>query len=326
MKYRKFSNTDWKFSEIGLGCWGLGGSWTDVTKKNALKIIEDAVNRGVNFLDTADTYGDGESEKIIGKFLQRNSNKIYLSTKIGGKLKPFLPENYNLKYLESYLDSSLKNLKTDCVDLLQLHCPPKQLIEKYEIHESMNVLIKKGKIKKYGISIFTIDEAEAAIKFDGVSSIQLVFNIFRQKPIKNILKEASRKKIAIIARGPFASGILTGSINKKTIFPPSDHRNFNLKGKYFTIAETFSGIPLTKSFLAINKLKEILPNNVSLIDLALAWILQHKEVTTVIPGATHPLQVELNYKNKKIKNIKKLNIEINKIYEKYIKIHDDRVS
>ena len=326
MKYRNFSNTGWKVSELGLGCWGLGGSWTDITKKNALLILDKSLEKGVNFFDTSDAYGHGVSEQIIGNFLKKKNRKVIVATKIGTKLKPFFLENYNQKYLEKYIDNSLKNLKVDCIDLLQLHCPPIQVLQNYELYNIMEKFKKKGKIKFFGVSVFSTKEAKEVLNFDNVSSIQVVFNIFRQKPLQDIFKKAYKKKIAVIARGPFASGLLTGSINSKTIFPSSDHRNYNRFGKYFNISETFSGIPMKNAQNALKKLKEILPDNISLIELSLNWILQHKEVTTVIPGATHPLQIDLNYTKKKIRNLKSLNIQIENIYNKYIKFHDDKVS
>tara|TARA_X000000950_G_scaffold289506_1_gene414447 strand:- start:215 stop:1195 length:981 start_codon:yes stop_codon:yes gene_type:complete len=326
MKYREFSDLGWKVSELGLGCWGIGGGWTDVSRGTANKVLKTAIDSGVNFFDTADDYGHGESEKIIGKYLNSTKSKIYVSTKIGSKLKPFFPENYNLNYLEKYLDSSLKNLQLDCIDLLQLHCPPKQIIESFELHETMKVLKKKGKILNYGISVFNLEEANAAINFNEVKSVQLVFNLFRQKPLENFLKKAYKKKVAIIARGPLVSGLLTGSITQNSIFPSSDHRNFNLKGKYFNISETFSGIPLKNSFKAINEIKKLLRNDISLIDLAFNWILNHKEITIAIPGATNEFQVLQNYKYSKINDFENLYKEINKIYLKLIKDHDQKVS
>ena len=294
MKYRSFSNLGWKISEIGLGCWGIGGSWSDVSNENAKKILKTAVDKGVNFFDTSDSYGHGRSERILGNYFKNSSVERYITTKVGTLIKPHIPENYTLSIFEKSVDRSLKNLKQDTIDLLQIHCPPKQIIQDYDFHEILNKLIKKGKIKHYGISVFSLEEAYESIKFKNVKSVQLVFNIFRKKGKKEFFKKANSKNIAIIARGSLASGILTGTINKNTKFVPSDHRNYNLKGKSFNIAETFSGIPLDASFSAIKRLKKLLPKNYSLIELALKWVLMQKEVTVVIPGAINSLQVELN--------------------------------
>lgn len=324
MRYRKFSDTGWKVSEIGLGCWALGGSWTDITEKNGFKILNQAVNEGVNFFDTSDQYGDGKSERILGKFKKSTSQKIYIATKIGTKLKPHLPELYQEKIFEKFLDDSLKRLQLDTIDLMQIHCPPLQLCSDERIYEMFDNFIKKGKIKFYGASVFTLNEAYEIIKFPNIKSIQMVFNMFRQKPSDAFFRIAKKKNISIIARGSLASGLLTGTIDEKSKFTNADHRSFNKEGKRFNIGDTFSGLDIKKTQKALFELKKILPNDHSLIDIALGWILSHKEVTVVIPGATHPSQVIMNTKTSKHHKIKNLIPKINIIYEKYIKseIHD----
>ena len=321
MKFRKFSNTGWRVSEIGLGCWGLGGNWDDVKDDQAKKVLHRSLDKGINFFDTSDVYGDGRSEKFLGNLKKSTSEKIYIATKVGQRLRPYLPEGYNLKTIETFVDRSLKNLKTDNIDLLQLHCPPSEICSKKELYEMMDSLVKKGKISYYGVSVFKISEALAALKFPNVKSVQIVFNIFRQRPAEEFLKEAKKKNVAVIARGSLASGLLTGTINKNTKFNTNDHRNYNFKGKSFDIGDTFSGVKFNKALVAVNKLKKILPKKFNLVDLSLKWILKHEEVSVVIPGATNKIQVDMNTKATDLPNISNLSSDIEHIYNKLIK-HD----
>tara|TARA_Y100000590_G_scaffold470704_1_gene668026 strand:+ start:3292 stop:4272 length:981 start_codon:yes stop_codon:yes gene_type:complete len=319
MKFRKFSNTGWRVSEIGLGCWGLGGNWDDVQDEQAKKVLNRSLDKGINFFDTSDVYGDGRSEKFLGKLKSSTSEKIYIATKVGQRLRPYLPEGYNLKTIEAFVDRSLKNLKTDNIDLLQLHCPPPEICSKKELYEMMDMLVKKGKISHYGVSVFKISEALAALKFPNVKSIQIVFNIFRQRPAENFLKEAKKKDVAVIARGSLASGLLTGTINKNTKFNTNDHRNYNFNGKSFDIGDTFSGVNFNKGLVAVNRLKKILPEKFNLVDLALKWILKHEEVSVVIPGATNKIQVDMNTRATDLPDISNLYPKIEAIYNDLIK-------
>ncbi len=318
MNFRKFSNTGWQVSEIGLGCWGIGGNWVDVRDLEAKKVLKHSIERGVNFFDTADVYGDGRSEKFIGEVIKSTSEKIYVATKIGQRIRPYIPEGYNLKNLENYINRSLINLKVEAIDLLQLHCPPPQLCSKKELYEILDIFIEKGKILNYGVSVFTLREAFEVIKFPNVKSIQLVFNIFRQKPSEKFFQEAKKKKVAIIARGPLASGLLTGTIDTNTSFNLNDHRNYNFNGKSFDIGETFSGVNFERGLIAVERLKKILPHNFSLTDLAIKWILMHKDISVVIPGATNKFQVESNTRATNLDNIDNLMPKIRSIYEDLI--------
>ena len=221
--------------------------------------------------------------------------------------------------MEEFIDRSLKNLGIDCIDLVQLHCPPSELIKKKVTFEIMDTFIKKGKIANYGVSVHTVEDALEAIKYPNVKSIQIVFNIFRQKPAEIFLNQAKKKNIAVIARGPLASGLLTGEIDKNTKFPENDHRNYNIKGEAFDIGDTFSGVDLEKGFEAIKMLKDILPENFSLADLALKWILMHEAVTVAIPGATNKIHVERNSSASDLKDISSILPKINSIYEELIK-------
>jgi aryl-alcohol dehydrogenase-like predicted oxidoreductase len=319
MKYRNFSNLNWNVSEIGLGCWGIGGNWDDVKDNEAMKVLKRALEKGINFFDTSDVYGDGRSEKFLGKLIKSTSERIYVATKTGQRLRPYIPEGYNFKTIEKFIDRSLINLGVGCIDLLQLHCPPPEICSKKELYEMMDEFVKKGKISYYGVSVFTISEALSAIKFSNVKSIQIVFNIFRQRPSEEFFKEAKKKNVAIIARGSLASGLLTGTIDRNTKFNTNDHRNYNSNGKSFDIGDTFSGVNFEKGLEAIEQLKKILPDNFTLTDLALKWILMHKEVSVVIPGATNEFQVEANTRATDLNEISSLVPKINSIYEELIK-------
>ena len=319
MKYRKFSNLNWNVSEIGLGCWGIGGNWDDVKDDEAMSVLKRSLEKGVNFFDTSDVYGDGRSEKFIGKFIKSTSEKIYVATKTGQRIRPYIPEGYNIKNLEKFIDRSLINLDVECIDLLQLHCPPKEICSKKELYEIMDEFVKKGKILHYGVSVFNLSEAIAAIKFPNVKSIQIVFNIFRQKPMEDFFKEAKKRNVAIIARGSLASGLLTGTIDHNTKFNTNDHRNYNFDGKSFDIGDTFSGVNFKKGLEAVEQLKKILPENFTLTDLALKWILTHEAVSVVIPGATNKVQVEANTRASDLNEISSLIPKIKSIYEELIK-------
>ena len=320
MNYRSFSDLGWKVSEIGLGCWQIGWCWGDVSDKDARNVLKEALDKGVNFFDTSDTYGDGRSEKFLSEIIKSNSGKIYVTTKLGRRIRGTnYPKGYKHNPMEEFIDRSLKNLRIECIDLVQLHCPPLEIIKKKETFEMMDKFIKKGKIAHYGVSVHTIEDAMEAIKFPNVKSIQLVFNIFRQKPAEKFFKLAKEKKIAIIARGPLASGLLTGEINRDTTFADNDHRKYNIKGEAFDIGDTFSGVKLEKGFVAVERLKDILPENFSLSDLALKWILMHDAITVVIPGATNKTHVSKNTRSSKLKDISSIIPKIKSIYDELIK-------
>ena len=320
MKYRKFSDLGWNVSEIGLGCWQIGWCWGDVSDFDARNVLKEALNKGINFFDTSDTYGDGRSEKFLSEIIKSNSEKIYVTTKLGRRIRGTnYPRGYKHEPMEEFIDRSLTNLGIECIDLVQLHCPPIETLRKKETFDLMDSLIKKGKIANYGVSVHTIDDALEAIKFPNVKSIQIVFNIFRQKPAEKFFKLAKKKNIAIIARGPLASGLLTGEINSSTKFPDNDHRNYNINGEAFDIGDTFSGVNLSKGLKAVEKLKDLLPGNFSLSDVALKWILMHDAVTVVIPGATNKNHVGKNSRASELADISSIVHEINSIYEDFIK-------
>ena len=320
MKYRKFSDLGWNVSEIGLGCWQIGWCWGDVSDQDARDILKNSLDNGINFFDTSDTYGDGRSEKFLSEIIKDTSEKIYVTTKLGRRIRGTnYPKGYKHHPMEEFIDRSLKNLGIECIDLVQLHCPPLEILKKKETFESMDLFVKKGKILHYGVSVHTIEDALEAIKNPNVKSIQLVFNIFRQKPLDNFFDQAKKKNIAVIARGPLASGLLTGEITKYTKFPNNDHRNYNINGEAFDIGDTFSGVNLDKGLKAIDLLKDILPKNFSLADLALKWILSYDAVTVVIPGATNKKHVKKNCRASDLDEISEIIPKIKEVYEKLIK-------
>jgi aryl-alcohol dehydrogenase-like predicted oxidoreductase len=320
MKFRNFSNVGWQVSEIGLGCWAIGSEWGEVTPEDARDVLKTSLDKGINFFDTADVYGDGRSEKFVGELIKSTKEKIYVATKAGRRLNPHTPEGYNLKNIEEFIDRSLINLGVDCIDLLQLHCPPSETCARKETYDMMEEIVKKGKIANYGVSVEKVSEAMDAIQYPNVKSIQIIFNIFRQKPAELFFKEAAKNNVAIIVRVPLASGLLTGKMNKDSSFPQNDHRNYNINGDAFDVGETFSGVNYEKGLMAVEKLKELIPSGFTLTDLALKWILMHEEVSVVIPGAKNREQATNNVKASDLNDIDaSLISKINSIYDDIIK-------
>ena len=320
MKFRNFSNVGWQVSEIGLGCWAIGSEWGKVTPEDARDVLKTSLDKGINFFDTADVYGDGRSEKFVGELIKSTKEKIYVATKAGRRLNPHTPEGYNLKNIEKFIDRSLINLGVDCIDLLQLHCPPSETCARKETYDMMEEIVKKGKIANYGVSVEKVSEAMDAIQYPNVKSIQIIFNIFRQKPAELFFKEAAKNNVGIIVRVPLASGLLTGKMNKNSSFPQNDHRNYNINGDAFDVGETFSGVNYEKGRMAVEKLKELIPSGFTLTDLALKWILMHEEVSVVIPGAKNREQATNNVKASDLNDIDaSLISKINSIYDDMIK-------
>ena len=319
MKLRKFSDLGWSVSEIGLGCWAIGSEWGDVSDEDARKTLQTSLDKGVNFFDTADVYGDGRSEKFVGELLKSTSEKIYVATKTGRRLDPHNAEGYNINQIEPFVDRSLLNLGVDAIDLMQLHCPPTEAYSKAETYSMMDQLVQKGKIKYYGVSVETVEEAMEAIKYPNIKSVQIIFNIFRQKPAEVFFKEAAKKDIGIIVRVPLASGLLTGKMNSQSTFPSNDHRNYNIQGKAFDVGETFAGVPYNKGIDAVEELKKIIPEGFTLADMSLKWILSHPEVTVVIPGAKNSNQAQLNTTASDKGSIDNVMEQIQEIYKNIIK-------
>ncbi|MGC8778197.1 MAG: aldo/keto reductase, partial [Candidatus Caldatribacteriaceae bacterium] len=292
--YRIFGRCGFSVSEVGFGAWAIGGSWGKVEEDDARRALHRAVDLGMNFIDTADVYGDGRSEKLIAQVLRSRKERVFVATKAGRRLSPHVPEGYTAENLEKFVDRSLQNLEVETIDLLQLHCPPTPVYYMPEVFEALDGLVKKGKIRFYGVSVEKVEEALKAIEYPGVRSVQIIFNLFRQRPAELFFQEARRRRVAVIARVPLASGLLTGKITPETTFPPDDHRNFNRQGQAFDRGETFAGVGLEKGFQAVDELRKLLPVGFTLAQLALKWILMFPEVTTVIPGAKNARQAEEN--------------------------------
>lgn len=292
MNYRTFPATGWKVSEIGLGTWQLGGQWGHVAEERALEILAAAVERGVNFFDTADVYGAGRSESIIGKFLKSRPGRIYVATKLG-RLHGF-PDGYSRDLFRRCTEDSLRRLGVDALDLTQLHCIPRAALERGEVFEWLRELRAEGKIRAFGASVESMDEALLCLAQQGLASLQIIFNVFRRKPIDALFRKAAERKAALIVRLPLASGLLSGRFDRSTNFPEDDHRNFNRDGKSFNVGETFAGIPFEVGVELAERLRSLVPPGMDMAGFALRWILDHPEVTVVIPGATRPQQAAAN--------------------------------
>ena len=294
MHYRELGRTGWKVSEISFGAWAIGSTWGKVDDKESLAALHRAIDLGVNFIDTADVYGMGRSERLVARLRKERRETIYVTTKAGRRLNPHTAEGYNKANLTEFIDESLKNLETDCIDLLQLHCPPPILLYRPEFFALMDDFVRAGKIRYYGVSVETVEEALKAIEFPGVQTIQIIFNMFRHRPAELFFPEAKRRRVGILARVPLASGLLTGRMNRSTTFPQDDHRNFNRHGEAFDRGETFSGVDYEIGLEAVEILKTLVPPGATLAQLALRWILMFDAVTCAIPGAKRAAQVEEN--------------------------------
>ncbi len=295
MRLHSFGKLSLPVSEIGFGAWQIGSAWGDVSEADGRAALHAALDAGVTFIDTADVYGDGRSETIIREVLkERSGPRPFVATKAGRRLNPHTADGYNRKNLEAFIDRSLANLGIESLDLLQLHCPPVDALYRPELFAAMDALQASGKIKAYGVSVEKVEEALKAIEFPGVVSIQLIYNIFRQRPAELFFKEAARKNIAVIARVPLASGLLTGKITAVSKFAADDHRAFNRHGEAFDVGETFAGVPLEIGLEAVAELKELVPPGASMAQFALRWILMDPAVTVVIPGARNAEQAKSN--------------------------------
>ena len=293
MEFRSFHGTA-QVSEIGLGCWQLGGSdWGNIDESRAFKILRAAMDAGVTFFDTADVYGDGRSETLIGKFLRKNSAEIFVATKLG-RTSALYPDHYTETGVRAATEASLKRLRVEALDLTQLHCVPPIVLQEGEIFEWLRKLQAEGKIKRFGASVESVAEAQLCLKQEGLSSLQVIFNVFRQKLSLEIFPEAKAKHVAIIVRLPLASGLLSGKMNASTAFAANDHRSYNRDGQAFNVGETFAGLPFTKGVELTDELVGKVPAGMSMAQMAQRWILDHDAVTTVITGASRPEQVTAN--------------------------------
>ena len=290
MEQRRLARLDRTVGVVGLGCWQLGADWGEVDDDDALGVLRSAVGAGVTFLDTADVYGDGRSESLIGRFLrERADTEITVATKMGRRVDQ-VPENYNRDNFLAWNDRSRANLGVDTIDLVQLHCPPTPVYSRDEVYDALDELVEHGRIAAYGVSVETVEEALTAIARPRVASVQIILNIFRQKPLERVLSAAADAAVAIVARVPLASGLLSGRYERDTTFAPNDHRNFNRHGEAFDVGETFAGVPFEVGLEAVDRLRPLVPEGVTMAQFALRWIIDQPQVTVVIPGARNPQQ------------------------------------
>lgn len=294
MQYRELGRTGWRISASSLGAWAIGGSWGEVDDRESMAALHKAVDCGVNFFDTADVYGDGRSERLLRRLRQERSEEIIVATKAGRRLDPHVASGYNRQNLTAFVERSLQNLGTETIDLLQLHCPPTEIYYMPETFAFLDDLVQEGKLRYYGVSVEKVEEALKAIEFPNVQTVQIIFNIFRQRPAELFFPEAKRRRVGILARVPLASGLLTGKMTRETTFEPDDHRNFNRYGEDFDRGETFSGVDYETGLDAVEELQDLVPEGMTMAQFALRWILMFDAVTCVIPGAKRPEQAEDN--------------------------------
>jgi aryl-alcohol dehydrogenase-like predicted oxidoreductase len=295
MEYRKLGRTDMTVSAIGFGAWAIGGTWGPVRDEDSIAALHAAIDAGVNFIDTADVYGDGRSERLVARLRrERKGDTVFVATKAGRRLPKQTPEGYTRDNLVAWVDRSLMNLEMEAVDLLQLHCPHPQVYDRPEVFGVLDDLVKAGKVRHYGISVETIEEARRGIRHPGVRSVQIIFNMLRLKPAEAFFPEAKAEGVGILARVPLASGLLTGKLTRQSTFALDDHRRFNREGEAFDKGETFSGVPYEVGLEAVERLRGLVPGGATLAQLALRWILMFDGVSCAIPGAKTPAQARDN--------------------------------
>jgi aryl-alcohol dehydrogenase-like predicted oxidoreductase len=320
MQYRDLGRTGWKVSTVSFGSWAIGGTWGPVKDSESLAALHRAVELGVNFFDTADVYGDGRSERLLAKMRRQHNDAIYIATKAGRRLDPHNAAGYNRTNLTAFVERSLKNLDTETLDLLQLHCPPTQVYYMPEVFGVLDDLAKEGKIRYYGVSVQKVEEALKAIEYPNVQSVQIIFNMFRHRPAELLFEQAKKRKVGILARVPLASGMLTGKLKSDSTFAPNDHRTFNRNGEAFDRGETFSGVDYDIGLRAVDELKAICPSGMSMVQFALRWILMFDAVTCAIPGAKRPSQADENFAAADLAPLSEETMsQVRSIYERHIR-------
>jgi aryl-alcohol dehydrogenase-like predicted oxidoreductase len=315
MEYREFGRTGWKVSSISTGTWAMGSLWGTVKEAESLAALNRALDLGVNFFDTADVYG---SEYLLGKLRKNRKEPFYIATKMGMQVNPD-PKGYTRRNMTAFVEGSLRQLQVDAIDLMQLHCPP-ITVYNADTFGILDNLVAQGKIRHYGVSVERIAEAQKAIEFSGVQSVQMIFNIFRQRPVDDFFPQARQCKVAIIARVPLASGMLTGKMTPATVFAQDDHRSFNRQGAAFDKGETFSGVDYATGLQAVEELRPLVPPGASMAQMALRWILMFPEVTCAIPGAKRPAQAEDNVHAADLPQLSDASMQkMRAIYDHYIR-------
>ncbi|TXK37010.1 aldo/keto reductase [Pontibacter qinzhouensis] len=321
MQYRKLGKTGFNVSEIALGTWQVGGRWGEpFNDANAAQIINQAIDAGVNFIDTADVYSDGLSEAAVAKVVKARTEEVYIATKCGRQINPHLSEGYTPESVTAYVEASLRNMRLETLDLIQLHCPPTAVYNRPEIFETFDRLQEQGKIRNLGVSVELVDEALQAMQYPNVKTIQVIFNMFRLKPAQELFEKARQQDVGIIVRVPLASGLLTGKMSHATTFGAQDHRHFNRHGEAFDKGETFSGVDYELGLEAVEALKKLFPGQEPLAAWALRWVLMFPEVSTVIPGASRPEQVTSNVAASQLPALSPEQMQgVQQIYDQYIK-------
>jgi aryl-alcohol dehydrogenase-like predicted oxidoreductase len=326
LEYRDLGQTGMRVSEISLGTWAFGDGWGTVSEGDAYAALNRAVDLGVNLLDTADVYGDGRSEKLIARLLKNRPNvEILVATKAGRRLDPHTAEGYKYENLSAFVERSLENLGVEALDLLQLHCPPTEAYRQDSTFEALDRLQEAGKVRNYGVSVEKVEEARMALDYPNVATVQLIFNIFRQKPAEEFFPLAEERNVGILARVPLASGLLSGKMRSDRAFAEDDHRNFNREGQAFDKGETFSGVDFETGLLAAEELKELVPEGNTLAQFALRWILMHPAVSCAIPGGKNPAQVEDNVAAAEMPPLSEATMQrVRETYDQYVRVevHD----
>lgn len=297
MEHRVLGRTGRDVSVVGLGCWQLGGDWGEVGEDVALGVLAAAVDSGVTMLDTADVYGDGRSERLVGRFVASRggaSSGLTVATKMGRRANPHVAGAYTLDAYRRWTDRSRENLRTDTLDLVQLHCPPTEVLLREQTYDDLDVLVEEKRVAAYGVSVETVEEALAAIARPHVASVQIILNVFRRKPLEQVLPAAAEAGVGIIARVPLASGLLSGRYDEQTQFAPTDHRSYNRHGEAFDVGETFSGVPYEVGVAAAREVAALTPPSATTAQLALRWVIDQPGVSVVIPGARTPAQAKAN--------------------------------
>ena len=320
MNYRTLGKTGYEISEVSFGAWAIGGTWGTVSDDVSYKALEEAIRQGINFFDTADVYGDGRSERLLAKLRKSTDKKIYILTKAGRRLDPHVADGYTTENIRAFADRSRKNLEVDTLDVLLLHCPPTEVYSDDKIFEGLREMKKEGIVANFGVSVETVEEAMMAIEHEGVAVVEIIFNMFRHKPADEFFAKAKEKNVGIIARVPMASGMLTGKFKKDSVFEKDDHRFFNRNGEAFDKGETFSGVDYNLGLNAVEELKKVKPDGMTMAQFALKWILMDERVSCVIPGGKNPDQVMQNAGASSLETLsEETMIRVKDIYDEYIR-------
>jgi aryl-alcohol dehydrogenase-like predicted oxidoreductase len=320
MQYKPLGRTGWNVSSISFGAWAIGGTWGDVDDAESMGALHQALDLGVNFFDSADVYGDGRSEHLLARLRRERSEPFYVATKAGRRLQPHVAEGYNRQNLRAFVERSLVNLNVEALDLLQLHCPPTPVYYMPEVFGVLDEMQQEGKLRHYGVSVEKVEEALKAIEFPGVQSVQIIYNILRQRPADLLFEQTQKKGVGILARLPLSSGLLSGKMTAQTQFAADDHRLFNRAGAHFDKGETFSGLDFEKGLAAVEALRPLLPAGMSMAQFALRWITMHPAVSCAIPGGKRATQVADNVSAADLPALSEPQMQaVQTVYEQYAK-------